>query len=78
MPATASPISFDLRAFEVVDGAHDALIRSGDFMTCADPRAWIRKSNILFDACIDAGMSHDEPDHEAWAAEFICNALVSA
>jgi hypothetical protein len=73
-----STTSFSLRTFEAVDGAYDALIRAGDFMTCDDPRAWIRKSTILLDACIDAGMSHEHPDHTQWAAEFICNALVSA
>lgn len=71
-------MALSLAAFEAVDGALDALLRAGDFMTCADPRAWIRKSNILFDACVDAGMPHDEADHSAWAAEFVANALVSA
>lgn len=64
--------------FEAVDGALDALLRVGDFMTCADPRSWIRKSNILLDACIDAGMAYDHDDHVAWAAEFVTDALVSA
>lgn len=70
--------TFSLSKFEAVDGAYDALVRAGDFMECDDPRAWVRKSNILFDACVDAGMSFDEADHELWAAEFICAALVSA
>lgn len=54
---------------EIVMTEQDALLRFGDFMTCADPRGYIRQSNILFDACLDAGMSFDEPDHVAWALE---------
>jgi len=60
---------------EQVIEAHQALLYCGDFMTCADPRGYIRKSNVLLDACIDAGMSHDEPSHEDWAAEYVTRAL---
>lgn len=69
---------FNLARFEVVDGAYDALIRMGDFMTCDDPRAWVRQSTILLDACIDAGMPMDESDHTLWAAEYIVAALTAA
>jgi hypothetical protein len=69
---------FSLSAFEAVDGALSALLYAGDFMESADPRSWIRKSNILLDACVDAGMDYDTDDHAAWAAEYVCNALVSA
>ena len=70
--------AFNLQKFEQVDGALSALRYAGDFMTCGDPRAWIRKSNILFDACIDAGMSRDEPNHEEWAAGYVIHALLAA
>jgi hypothetical protein len=70
--------NFSLARFEAVDGAYDALIRHGDFETTPDPRGYIRKSNVLLDACVDAGMAYDHFDHHAWAADFICNALVSA
>lgn len=67
-----------LSKFEAVDGALDAFLRAGDFMTCDDPRAWIRKSNVLLDACVDAGMDYDHDDHSGWAAEYVVGALVSA
>jgi len=69
---------FNLRSFERVDSAYMALIRAGDFMDSADPRAWIRKSNVLLDACIDAGMRHDECDHVLWAGEYVTRALLAA
>lgn len=71
-------MAISLHTFEQVQGAYDALACAGDFLTCADPRGYIRKSNILLDACIDAGMPHDAPDHEMWAAEFIVACLRSA
>ncbi len=37
-----------------VQAALDHLIAQGDFDTCADPRAYVRAANALFDACIDA------------------------
>lgn len=70
--------SFSLPHFEAVDGALDALLRAGDFMSCSDPRGWIRKSNILLDKCVDAGMDYEHDDHVGWAAEYVANALVSA
>lgn len=71
-------MSAALTHFEAVDGALDAFLRAGDFEACADPRAWIRKSNRLLDACVDAGMSYDYGNHEAWAAKFVADALVSS
>lgn len=71
-------MAFSLSHFEAVDGALDALLRAGDFLTCADPRVWIRKSNILLDVCTDAGMDYDTDDHAAWAAEYVANALCAA
>ena len=43
-----------LSQFEVIDGFMADLLRAGPFETCADPRGYIRTSNILFDACVDA------------------------
>ena len=62
---------------EVLMTEYDALNRMGDFMTCADARGYIRQSNVLLDACTDAGMAYDEPDHEAWAAEAVTSFLLS-
>lgn len=58
--------------------AYNALVLAGDFNTTSDPRAWVRLSNILFDACLDAGMSYDEPDHEKWAALTVTKCLLAA
>lgn len=63
---------------EVLNTAHQALLRAKCFAAVLDPRAEIRASNVLLDACFDAGMSHDEPDHEAWAAERVACWLVEA
>lgn len=43
-----------LSQFEQIDGLMAALLRMGEFETCADPRGYIRTSNVLLDACIDA------------------------
>lgn len=65
-------------ALEILNDAHQALLRHGDFETCADPRGYIRASSRLLDACIDAGMSHDEPCHHAWASERVAQWLLSS
>ena len=71
-------MALPLSTFERIDGLHGQLVRMGEFETCADPRGYIRLSNRLFDACLDAGMSYDEPNHEEWAASLILRALCSA
>lgn len=43
-----------LRQFEQIDSLMAELLRMGEFMTCADPRGYIRTSNMLGDAIIDA------------------------
>lgn len=43
-----------LHQFEQIDGLMASLLRMGEFETCADPRGYIRTSNILFDALVDA------------------------
>lgn len=62
---------------EILNDAHQAYLRCGDFMTCDDPRSWIRASNRLFGACIDAGMPYDTAVHDAWAAERMAEWLLS-
>lgn len=47
-------MAISLSQFEVIDGHLSALLRAGPLETCADPRAYIRTSNRLFDACVDA------------------------
>ena len=37
-----------------------------------------REQSRLFDACLNAGMSFDEPDHVAWATLRLSSDLVSA
>lgn len=37
-----------------------------------------REQSRLFDACLDAGMSFDEPDCVAWATDRVTADLVSA
>ena len=68
----------NLATFERVDGALDSLLRAGDFMTCADPRAWVRKSSALLDACLDAGMDYDTAEPTQWAVQYVTSALVTA
>ena len=69
---------FNLAQFEAVDGLLDQLLRVGDFMTCADPRGYVRLSSRLLDACLDAGMTHDQPDHHEWALEYVTAARLAA
>lgn len=61
-------MALTLAQFEKIDAALSDVLRQGDFATCADPRAHIRSTNVLLDACIDAGMSYDHPRLEDWAS----------
>lgn len=60
---------------ERLNDAHQTFIRAKLF---SGPVAEIRASNVLLDACFDAGMGHDEPSHESWAAERVARWLVEA
>lgn len=71
-------MALTLSQFEKIDGLYSSLARMGPFETCADPRGYVRLSNELFDACLDAGMPYDEADHELWAGRAVFGALVSA
>lgn len=46
--------TLSLSTFEAIDSMLSLQLRAGDFATCADPRGYIRTSNRLLDACIDA------------------------
>lgn len=70
--------ALSLPTFEQIDGLLSRIDSMGEFMTCADPRGWIRQSNVLLDACLDAGMSFDEPDHVLWARERVFATLLAA
>ena len=43
-----------LHQFEQIDSLMAQLLRMGEFEACADPRGYIRTSNHLLDACIEA------------------------
>lgn len=67
---------------EVLSTAFDAhgratrKVEGGDLSMDA-VRAEIRAINVLFDACMDAGMSFEVSDHVGWAAERITKWLLS-
>lgn len=67
-----------LQQFEAIDGLLSSLLRMGQFEACADPRAYIRTSNALFDAVVDA-MGYDWansfPSAEECAAAVVTMAL---
>ena len=64
-----------LADFERINDALNSLLRMGDFMTCADPRAWNGAFNRLLDYCLDAGMDWGEPCSIEWASHIIADAL---
>lgn len=47
-------MQISLTKFEEIDGLMASLLRMGDFMSCDDPRAYIRTSNKLDVALVDA------------------------
>jgi len=74
-------MTITLSAFERIDSLLSQQLRAGPFETCADPRGYIRTSNRLFDACIDAmGFVYmDEfASAEDCAAAIVATALLSA
>lgn len=68
-----------LAHFESIDALMGELLRAGEFEACADPRGYIRISNRLFDACIDA-VGYNEVSSYAdaleCAADIVARALV--
>jgi hypothetical protein len=72
-------MTITLAQFERIDGLLSKQLRAGPFETCADPHEYIRNSNRLFDACIDAmGFVYmDEfPSAEHCAAAIVTQALL--
>lgn len=65
----------DEHRIERLNDAHQALLRCD---VEVHPVRYVSLTNRLFEACVTAGMSHDEPDHEAWAAERVARWLVAA
>lgn len=55
-------------ALEALSDAHDTYLRAGDFLTCKDPRAHIRASNIMFDAAIACGFDRTAANCGCWVA----------
>jgi hypothetical protein len=74
-------MSITLHQFERIDTLLSKQLRAGPFETCADPHEYIRNSNRLFDACIDA-MGWDFIDRyssaEDCAADIVTRALLCA
>jgi hypothetical protein len=74
-------MSITLHQFESIDTLLSKQLRAGPFETCADPREYIRNSNRLFDACIDAmGFVYMDqfPSAEHCAAAIVTEALLSS
>jgi hypothetical protein len=75
------PHTITLAAFERIDSLLSQQLRAGPFETCADPRGYIRNSNRLLDACIDAmGTVYCFPfaSAEHCAAAIVTEALLSS
>lgn len=70
-----------LAEFEAIDSLLSQQLRAGQFETCADPVGYVRTSNRLLDACIDA-MGYNFVDHfpsaEDAAAAIVARALTHA
>lgn len=72
--------SITLHQFEQIDGLLSSILRMGPFETCESPREYIRTSNRLLDACIDAmGLDwvNDWASAEEAAAAIVTMALSS-
>ena len=77
-PSTGTTHTIALAAFEVVDGLYNAFAAMD---LDADPRAYIRAENRLFDACIDA-VGYEAacayPSTSDCAADIVIGSLVAA
>jgi hypothetical protein len=75
------PHTITLADFEAIDALLSQQLRAGDFETCADPRGYIRTSNRLLGACIDAmGFAYADAfaSAEECAAAIVTEALLSS
>jgi hypothetical protein len=73
--------TISLSAFEAIDSLLSQQLRAGDFAACANPRGYIRTSNRLLDACIDAmGFAYVDAfaSAEDCAAAIVTTALLSS
>lgn len=72
-------MAITLHQFEQIDSLMADLLRMGPFETCADPRGYIRATNILHDTLIDV-FGYDAGDIYActldWAADVVAQALL--
>jgi len=69
-----------LSELEAIDTLLSQQLRAGQFETCADPVEYVRTSNRLLDACIDAvGKDYvdDFADAEECAAFIVAKALTT-
>ena len=74
-------MSITLHQFERIDTLLSKQLHAGPFETCADPHEYIRTSNRLFDACIDAmGFVYMDQfaSAEECAAAIVTEALLSS
>ena len=74
-------MSITLYQFERIDTLLSKQLRDGPFETCEDPHQYIKNSNRLFDACIDAmGFVYMDQfaSAEDCAAAIVTTALLSA
>jgi hypothetical protein len=77
----SAPSTITLVAFERIDSLLSQQLRAGPFEDCADPRAYIRTSNQLLDACIDTmGLAYVDryPSAEDCAWSIVTKALLSS
>ena len=77
----ALPTTITLAQFEQIDTLMSSLLRMGDFLSCADPRGYIRTSNVLLDTLYDvAGREWTDqfPDSLEAAAALVTHGLLSA
>ena len=74
-------MTITLAAFERIDTLLSKQLCAGPFETCDDPHEYIRNSNRLFDACIDAmGFVYMDQfaSAEECAASIVTTALLSS
>ena len=74
-------MSITLYQFERIDGLLTKQLRAGPFETCEDPHQYIKNSNRLFDACIDAmgyAYANSFASAEECAAEIVTTGLLSS
>jgi len=72
-------MTITLQQFEQIDSLLSIQLRAGEFMNCADPRGYIKTSNRLLDACIDAvgyDYANDFASAEECAAFIVTKALL--